>query len=225
MEIRSLRSTISKGTYMQGDSGIRRAVDLWRVLSIVAMVSLYATFAIANLATWDSIKRPVGLGLMLQEGLIAVLFIIRRQPKDLNRSTIAWLAAVIGTFGMLLARPHYDPVGGLGTVYLAAQVVGTVAAAASLAFLGRSFGLVAANRGIQVNGAYRLVRHPAYASYLIAQVGYVLENPSLWNVVVFLVATAAQVVRIKTEEDLLSADPAYVEYQKQVNFRLLPFIY
>ena len=33
--------------------------------------------------------------------------------------------------------------------------------------LGRSFGVVPANRGVVVGGPYRLVRHPIYTGYLI----------------------------------------------------------
>jgi hypothetical protein len=32
--------------------------------------------------------------------------------------------------------------------------------------LGRSFGIVATNRGIQTGGLYRIVRHPIYAAYV-----------------------------------------------------------
>ena len=35
--------------------------------------------------------------------------------------------------------------------------------------LARSFGLVAANRGVQRLGPYRVIRHPIYAGYVITQ--------------------------------------------------------
>ena len=49
--------------------------------------------------------------------------------------------------------------------------------------LGRSFGLIPANRGVVSTGVYRFVRHPIYLGYLITHVGFVVANPTMWNVV------------------------------------------
>jgi Phospholipid methyltransferase len=45
-------------------------------------------------------------------------------------------------------------------------------------------------RGPNSDGPYRLVRHPTYAGYPIAYLGYVAENPSLGNIVLLVVGTA-----------------------------------
>ena len=52
--------------------------------------------------------------------------------------------------------------------------------------LGRSFGLMPANRGVVSTGLYRIVRHPIYMGYLITHVGFLAANPSLWNIVVLV---------------------------------------
>ena len=83
------------------------------------------------------------------------------------------------------------------------QLAGLLIALASLGTLGRSFGIVAANRGVKTRGPYRLVRHPAYFGYLVAYVGYVAENPSLANLALLCLSTAFQLVRIGEEERLL----------------------
>jgi protein-S-isoprenylcysteine O-methyltransferase Ste14 len=210
----------------------RRQRDWWALLSTVGLATLLVTFAWVHFSQWRITGQPVGLGLMVQETLTAVLFVVRRRPRGTSRSWLAWLATGIGSFGMLaaplgigLTGAAYAPVGGLESLYVAMQLVGASAATLSLATLGRSFGLVAANRGVQTGGPYRLVRHPAYASYLITYVAYVLENPSIFNAGIFVVATAFQVVRIAKEEEFLSADPAYVAYRERVRYRLVPYLY
>ena len=76
---------------------------------------------------------------------------------------------------MLLARPGGD---GLPRVLCeVVQLSGLLVAFLSLATLGRSFGIVAANRGVKTRGPYRFVRHPTYMGYLICYLGYVAENP------------------------------------------------
>ena len=115
---------------------------------------------------------------------------------------------------MLLARPTD---GGLPHgACEAVQLVGLLIALASLGTLGRSFGIVAANRGVKTGGPYRLVRHPAYLGYLIGYIGYVAENPSVANLSLLCVSTAFQLVRIGEEERLLSGDSTYDAYRRSV---------
>jgi protein-S-isoprenylcysteine O-methyltransferase Ste14 len=136
---------------------------------------------------------------------------------------LAWLAAPIGSFAMLLARPTDG-----GLPYLACELVqlaGLLIALASLGTLGRSFGIIAANRGVKTRGPYRLVRHPAYLGYLVSYLGYVAENPSATNVALLCLSTAFQLVRIGEEETVLSSDAAYQRYRQSVRRKLVPLIY
>lgn len=193
------------------------------VLSRALLVLLFATFAWANFHRWRTTGQPSGLGTTLLEAWVAALFLVRRPTRDVSSRRLAWVAASVGSFAMLLARPAP---GGLAPFWCEAlQLLGVAVTLLSLGTLGRSFGIVAANRGVKTRGPYRLVRHPAYAGYFIAYLGYVLENPSATNVLLLLVATGAQVVRIEEEERVLVRDPAYSEYRLQVPRRLIPFVY
>jgi protein-S-isoprenylcysteine O-methyltransferase Ste14 len=204
---------------------LRASVSWRRVGTNGLLAALYLLFAIANLEAWRSTRHPVGLGTMVVELIVAVLFFIRRDPWVTSRAPLAWAATGIGTFGLLAARPAYAPVLGAEPVYLALQLLGAVGAAWSLGVLGRSFGLVPANRGVRTRGPYRIVRHPAYASYFAAYLGYTLENPSPWNAFLFAAVIACQLVRIRTEEDCLRGDPAYVQYCGRVRYRLVPYVW
>lgn len=195
-------------------------------------------FAAIHFRLW--IAHPgvfVGAGQVILETVQGVLLFIRRRDPRGNRAPSVWLATTVGSWAFLLARPigggYFDspalfggqPFLGAEGLWLGIQLIGTVCAIFSLTCLGRSFGLLAANRGVQTRGAYRFVRHPAYASYMVVQMGYVLENLSLWNLAIFGIAIVGQLTRIHQEERTLCEDPAYVRYSHQVRSRLLPGLY
>jgi protein-S-isoprenylcysteine O-methyltransferase Ste14 len=196
---------------------------LGQLLSRALLVTLFVLFAWANFAHWRSTGRASGLGTTLLEGWAAMLFLVRRSPQRLSVRPLAWVAAPVGSFAMLLARPHGGGLPQLPCEVL--QLAGVLLALASLATLGRSFGLVAADRGLKTRGPYRLVRHPAYAGYLVAYIGYVLENPSAANAGLLLLSTVFQLVRIREEEAVLDGDIAYSGYRSSVPYRLVPRLY
>jgi protein-S-isoprenylcysteine O-methyltransferase Ste14 len=199
---------------------------LRRAGSLVAraiLVGLFVLFAWANFAHWRATGKPSGLGTTLLEGWAALLFLVRRPADSLSGRPLAWLAAPIGSFAMLFARPA---AGGLMPVACEVlQLLGVLLAFVSLATLGRSFGLVAANRGVKTRGPYRLVRHPAYTGYLIAYLGYVLENPALVNVALLCFGTIFQLLRIREEEQVLAMDSVYERYRAAVRYRLVPLLF
>lgn len=195
-----------------------------RVATSAPVAVLWLLFAAANFHHWRTTHRPVGLGATALELVVATLFVVRRTPWVVSRSPRAWAAAVLGTFGMLAARPAYHPVGGLELLYGGLQVAGAVLAVSALISLGRSFGIVAANRGVRTGGPYRFVRHPVYSAYILTEVGYLLENPSVRNWCLFGVVMAFQAIRIVEEERTLADDPAYREYRERVRSRILPYV-
>lgn len=201
-----------------------RAGWLW-ILSTSGLAALWISFAVANLQAWRTSDHPVGLGAMTMELVVAGVYVGRRQAVAVSHSPLAWFAAGLGAFGLLAARPAYHPVGGQGTLFLCLQLIGAVAATGSLLTLGRSFGVVAANRGIETRGPYRIVRHPVYSSYLVGMAGYLLENPSLRNTILFGTVIFFQLLRIRAEEACLGADPQYTAYRSRVRYRLVPFVY
>ena len=196
-----------------------------RLLTDPLVAGLWIAFGASNFEAWQSAHRPVGLGTTILEVIFAGLFLFRRSPWVTSRSPAVWAVSAGGAFGMLAARPHYAPVLGLGAVYVALQLAGAAFAAVSLLSLGRSFGVVAANRGIRTGGAYRIVRHPIYAGYALSDLGYVLENPKATNVALALAVLVFQVLRIRAEEQCLLGDAEYVRYARVVRHRLVPGVW
>jgi uncharacterized membrane protein (UPF0127 family) len=224
------RRDLQVGEQLQVDHGRahttrRRRLPWSRTATNLLLAVVWLAFAAANLADWHRTGRPVGLGMMVLELMIAVLFFVRRDAWVTSREPLAWTATTFGGWGMLAARPDYHPLFHLELVWFVIQVAGAAAAAVSLGVLGRSFGLVAANRGVRTGGPYRIVRHPAYAAYFFTDVGYVFENPSARNIALLAIVLTAQLVRIRTEEDCLRADPMYVKYCQRVRYRLLPLVW
>jgi protein-S-isoprenylcysteine O-methyltransferase Ste14 len=169
-------------------------------------------------------QRPFNLLLLLSDGMVVVMMVLRRRTDMVSPQPIDWLLAVAATAAPLMA------VGG-GRA-LVPDVVGYGLMAAGLALsiyakaiLWRSFGLVAANRGIKSSGPYRLVRHPMYLGYIVTQAGFLLLNPIWTNLTLYGSALLLQIMRLRAEEALLSEDPAYAAYARGVRFRLIPGIF
>jgi protein-S-isoprenylcysteine O-methyltransferase Ste14 len=190
------------------------------------LASLWLLFFAAHVRASIHAGKPLGLGPMVMEPVLAILFLLRRQPFAVSSAPVAWLVTAGGAFGLLAARPTtVAPVAELGGLALAIQAVGVTGAVVSLLTLGRAFGLVAADRGIKTRGPFRVVRHPTYACQLVMASGYLLENPSLRNVCVIAGFACCQLLRIGQEERFLARNPAYGVYRLRVRSRLVPFVY
>ena len=105
------------------------------------------------------------------------------------------------------------------------QIAGLTMTCVGFVYLGRSFGVVAANRGLKTAGPYRLVRHPIYFSHTVTSAGFCLANPSALNLGLFALTLACQLLRIRAEERVLSATAAYSAYRAEVRWRLIPGVY
>ena len=102
------------------------------------------------------------------------------------------------------------------------QVIALLGWAASLTTLGRSFGIVPADRGLVQHGPYRFVRHPIYAFEALFFLGFLMAVPTLRSGLIIAVFLTLQVVRILREERILKG---YGEYRQQVRWRILPGVW
>ena len=161
--------------------------------------------------------------LAIQELSIVILLLTRRRAHvavdgDSPPAILAWC----GTILPLLLRPSSLVPISLAMLGSALQLIGGLFVLAATLRLGRSFGIVAANRGIQTGGLYRVVRHPIYAAYMLAFGGFVLAHPTLINAGILAGWLMVQVLRVRAEERLLMQDTRYVAYAAQVRYRLIP---
>jgi protein-S-isoprenylcysteine O-methyltransferase Ste14 len=184
-----------------------------------------ALFARASIVFYLQSHRLIGAVFFLEQAWFVALFLIRRPPQVVSDRAGAWLLAAAGTFGGLLLRPQGAHPGWGVQAGLGLQLLGLALAVASLAALGRSFGFVAADRGLVTRGPYAVVRHPVYAAYMLIQCGYVLQAVSVRNIAVLAVATGCNAGRAICEERVLAERSDYAAYRKPVRRRLLPGVW
>jgi protein-S-isoprenylcysteine O-methyltransferase Ste14 len=199
-------------------------MDLSSVLSRIIPASY---FAFACLDFWNDFLQTgkwTSLIWMFSEGMVVLLLVIRRESHRISRSPWDWIVALGGTFTVLIVRPAATAIAP-EYIGVALQLAGTGFEIYAKVFLGRSFGIVAADRGIVVVGPYRIVRHPIYLGYFVTHVGFLLANWSPRNLALYIVVYFFQISRILAEERILREDESYRSYCQRVRYRLIPFIF
>ena len=199
------------------------ATALWRGSRAAINILVIVLFALQAIASWryfESSGTVHALGLLVVNTLFVTLFLCRSPAKVESVSPGLWALGIAGTALPLLMRPSDgSSVAQAGDIL---QIVGFVLLAIALLSLRRSFGIVAANRGVRSGGLYRLVRHPVYFSELTLLLGFVLANPTHTNILIWVCECVLQYARACAEERLLCSDPAYRDYRSEVRYRLIP---
>jgi protein-S-isoprenylcysteine O-methyltransferase Ste14 len=184
-----------------------------------------AFFAQATLQSYLESHQLIGPAFFAEQMWVVIAYLIRRPARAVSRRMRDWLLAFGGTFGGVLFRPDgAHPPWGL-TAGLVVQLIGLAICVTSFLALGRSFGFVAADRGLVKRGPYAIVRHPIYASYLFLQAGYVLQSISIRNALVMVFASGCNVGRAIAEDRMLATNDRYDEYRSQVKWRLIPGVW
>lgn len=195
----------------------------WEIGANIVLSLFFLQFLIANgrefLVTW----RISTLLLVIKVATDVVFYLIRRVPKEVSISPYDWAIALLGTYMVAFFRPEQH-----GSDLLAAQVlqtVGLLMQVAGMLSLNTSIGITAANRGVKTGGMYRFVRHPLYLSYVLAYGGFLCNQPTWHNAMIYFAAVLLWVLRLMAEERLLMRDEAYREYSQRVRWRLIPFVF
>lgn len=157
--------------------------------------------------------------LVLINTVAVILFMMRRDATRVGGkldTVIALSGAFIVSFleGPEIRDTHLLP--------SAIQLIALFGWAYSLISLGRSFGIVPADRGLVQHGPYRFLRHPIYAFEALFFVGYFAAVPTLRSAIILLAAFTLQVLRILREERIIEG---YEEYRRKVRWRLLPGVW
>lgn len=189
---------------------------------------LAAWFLIAMLPAGREIKFSLAgaanLVWLTGAAVMAVMSFARFAP----RSTTVNLQTIVASGGMMILpcfmRPINQSRGALATTGLIFELLGVVLTQVSRVYMGRSFGILPANRGVVSKGPFRWIRHPIYLGWLVLSIGYATSYVTDRNVILIAVTFVLMVWRIYQEEAHLSADPAYRGYMDRVRYRLLPGI-
>jgi protein-S-isoprenylcysteine O-methyltransferase Ste14 len=163
------------------------------------------------------------LMLVVSEAIVVVFVLIRRPTNNITVHPGLWAVAAGGTMAPMLVEGRSErfwPELGLETM-----IVGTLLQVGAKLALRRSFGIVAADRGVKFGGPYAIVRHPMYLGYMITHVGFFLSVPSAWNLSVYALTWTLLIARIVQEERLLMRNDAYRAYAARVRYRLIPGLF
>jgi protein-S-isoprenylcysteine O-methyltransferase Ste14 len=160
------------------------------------------------------------------QNLLVLGIALTRRPPELQDRSLASSAAVIVAYTYPYAQVAYLqwvpgepvwPTGGLVLLTLAACL-----SLASLVTLGRWFGVRPALRGLATSGPYRLVQHPMYLAYVLADLGWNLNEWNFGTAALVITGWASLVYRIWAEERILSGHAGWAAYVAVVRHRLLP---
>ncbi|CAN5229120.1 isoprenylcysteine carboxylmethyltransferase family protein [soil metagenome] len=207
---------------MQSPVATDGQVNLKRILDAgerIAVAVLYGFLVYRFFGTL--LDKPANVLIVLSEGLIAAMVLFRRPTDDISLRPIDWATGFLGTALPMLFHP--TGAGWNGAVILMAG--GLLISLGAKLSLRRSFGIVAANRGVKSTGLYAAVRHPMYLGYLITYIGTLLLNPSVWNLILVVLWFGFEIIRIHAEERVLMRDEAYAAHAQKVRFRLIPGVW
>ncbi len=193
-----------------------------KILANVVVVVGLGLLAWASYLKYHNTGSINWLGLLIVNSIMVAMYVAKRDATSITQSPFLWLLAFAGTCLPLILRPTAQSIPfSIGTIV---QLVGIVAIVASMLSLRRSFGIVPAHRGIRTGGLYNVVRHPLYASELVWFLGFAIDNPSGWNIGLWLCDCVLQFSRACAEERFLSVDPIYSQYRTRVRYRLIPLV-
>jgi protein-S-isoprenylcysteine O-methyltransferase Ste14 len=160
-----------------------------------------------------------------QHLLVLGIAMTRAPPEAQDRSLTTGLAVIVSyayPYAQIIylrwvpGEPAW-PEAGFILVILAACL-----SLASLLTLGRGFGVRPALRRLATNGPYRIVRHPMYLAYVLADIGYNLQEWNPGTALMVFAGWASLLYRINAEERILSRDPGWGAYAAHVRYRLVP---
>ena len=207
-------------------SGARKLLCLAGRFGVnLILAFLWGKFAVNAYTRWVSTGSLILLGLVLYNTLLVSVTIARRPSISTSTQIKDWVVALLTVTISLVFRPgewHYSFAQATGSIL---QGVGLVIMMVALMNLGRSFGVVAANRGIRRSGLYGLVRHPLYAGELIFFTGFLLTSFSPYNLIVWFGIVCGLFIRSWVEEDHLSQDPEYQTYMQAVPYGFFPRLF
>lgn len=207
------------------DAVPRLSLGLGDITARVVIVALFTMMAMRIGSDFLQTGRITGLLLLASEGLVVILTMFRRPAGAVDRSARARILMVVSLIGPVLVAPASLPALLPGFATVAVSVCGLLVVIIGKLSLGRSFGLMPANRGVVSTGLYRVVRHPIYMGYLVTHAAFCAANPTLANLLILIVADVALLVRAVCEEQTLARDAAYRDYQQQVRWRVLPGVF
>lgn len=214
---------------------VNRAVTAWFLFLAYVMGAslveharqLYAAPSALDLhAIADMLAR---LCMLMFFCLAAWLTLVRAQPLAKASGLPPRIAALVSVTVLFAVDPLCPRLVNPPTwlLFLSAGLIlfGNVLALLVLNRLGKSFSVMAEARRLVTDGPYRIVRHPLYATEMIAIIGIFLPYLSVQAALLFALQVALQLVRMHYEEQVLRQTfPEYADYARHTR-RVIPGVW
>jgi protein-S-isoprenylcysteine O-methyltransferase Ste14 len=163
-------------------------------------------------------------GVAINSIVLIATMLFRTAPVRVTPNPWYWLLAFVASYqGLAFAafgQKGISLVPNLVTDFLALLSLAVVLYARYS--LGRSIGLVPAQRVIITRGAYGYVRHPIYTAAFIGYLGFALRVYTPGNATMVVIGAGLFVVKSFVEEWFLREDQEYAEYLARVRWRWFP---
>jgi protein-S-isoprenylcysteine O-methyltransferase Ste14 len=158
--------------------------------------------------------------------LLVLAMLVRRPPVRVTPQPLFWLLAFVATYWLFIMGRFATAGFPLVPAWLILSLsFASFAVSVWARFsLGRSIGLVPAQRGLVTHGAYHYMRHPIYTGIYFSYVALALQNYSFVNAAIFATGAILFVIKSFVEEDFLRQEPEYAAYMSAVPWRWLPGI-
>jgi len=190
-------------------------------IAVASFFSYYIYDTVIRLASGTCLTLLIAL--LFRNTSITLVFLLRRPSKLTSRNIGDWIAAIGGTFITYLytnqAKPIYPFI--VPTAYIV-MIITAFLSTVCVINLGRSFGLVPANRGVKTELLYGIVRHPLYSLYTIYDMAVISLAFSPHNCCICILHALFSFLRAKREEKILIKDEFYREYVSKTRYMFLP---
>ena len=217
----------------------------WLALVVLALVmSLLLFIPAGTIHYWQA---WVYLSIFTGASLLITLDLMKRDPALLERrisggptaekqpvQKVIMLFTSLG-FIALLVVPALDYRFGWSAVPLGIVMLGDLLVALGFYFISRVYREntytsatieVAQDQMVISTGPYAIVRHPMYASASLYLLGTPLALGSYWGLAPIAVIIPFLIWRLVDEERFLARNlPGYITYQKQIRYRLVPYVW
>lgn len=170
--------------------------------------------------------------LLLVGGCTCLLLLVGRQtivpPRELKAIVVPLVATFLNFFYFSIQwmpaslQANLSPPAlqtPLAVTGLVCIIVGPLIALWGILYLGRSFGIFVAVRGIILKGPYRWVRHPMYQGWILLYLGLAFANFSAGYLIMVAIHICIVIYRARLEEaELAQHSEQYREYMRRTGF-------
>lgn len=166
-----------------------------------------------------NIVTVIELSIYAATSLVLIVYISRREvPREYDHRW--WVILVC--WSSVLHVAFYEYPDAINSWPIFCLITANIISDITVAYLRSSFSVLPARRSIKEGWLYRIVRHPIYAIYIIADICYVSLVPSIRNGAIAAIGMASFYIRARLEESLLMNDSSYVAYAQRVRYRFFP---